>query len=186
MGCERGVSGSQTRFSRAGNPLLSITLSIGAGFHRRGSPEAWNRCEVAPEVSSPDSTAGCRRPPQPPLPSCFAPRRPPPPPPLQNPGTPRQGPLTRRGAAGWVRAGRRERAAEGCRARLQDKKESGADGGRPLSPPGGEKLLPPKLRALGSECAPLPAPQPPPPSPQCTQGCFLSETASASPLSFPL
>lgn len=101
MGCERGVSGSQTRFSRAGNPLLSITLSIGAGFHRRGSPEAWNRCEVAPEVSSPDSTAGSRRPPQPPLPSCFAPRRPPHPRLPRTPGPPARVPLP--GAA--LRAG---------------------------------------------------------------------------------
>jgi hypothetical protein len=33
IGYERGVSRSQTRFSRTGNPLLYITLSMGAGFH---------------------------------------------------------------------------------------------------------------------------------------------------------
>jgi hypothetical protein len=33
MGCERGMSGSQTGFSRTANPLLPMTLSIGTVFH---------------------------------------------------------------------------------------------------------------------------------------------------------
>jgi len=108
-GWERRVSRSQIRWVPTGNLLVSITLSTGARFHWQETPEAWNRFEVPPEISSPDSTAASRT-------SLFAPL-----PILQDAGTPAGIPLPGSALrAGCRRVGgspRPKAAGHDCRAR---------------------------------------------------------------------
>ena len=132
------MSGSQIRLVPTRSLLVSLTLSTGARFHCQETPEAWNRFEVPPEISSPDSTAASRTLPLRPAPN---------PPGRRDPrSVPLPGSALRAGCRRVGGSARPKAAGHDCRARRKAGQEGkqGWRSARASCPPGGAKLLPRK------------------------------------------